>query len=415
MADGNRDHTAEQPATFGKRLYRFLTRFEVLGAVYIAVLCAAFLLDTRLLRNLFYIAGVPLFVLALPSIDWSRHATSTIARLAFVYLGYFIASGLWSDGLSLQSFADLLRVSLLLLLFLVTTLHLASSDAHFAGRLFFWFAASAGASLVTVFVASALGLLPFGARFTGFGLTDHPIIGSTLYGFALLLAAFELLPRAAALRWRIAWLAVIALCAAFMLLSGSRGPLLALIAALTVGFVMADRRMALVVAALVVAGTGAGALFGLYPIEIIYQRAESGHFEIWPQTLAAIAERPWLGHGSLALIEFELHNYDYDPGRSPHNLLLANQFYGGLPATLLLGALLLVVVRQGWRAQCEGYPIYLILLVFGLVASLFDTRSLVQNLGREWVTLWLPIALLAARESLVAAARPSSRLCPSSE
>ena len=362
------------------------------------------MLDTRLLRNLFYVAGVPLFVLALPGIDWSRHATCTIARLTLVYLGYFIASGLWSNGLSLQSFADLLRVGLLLLLFLVTTLHLTARHGRFTGRLFFWIAASAGASLVAVFVAAAVGLLPFGARFTGFGLTDHPIIGSTLYGFALLLAAFELLPRAAALRWRIAWLAVIALCAAFMLLSGSRGPLLALAVALAVGFVMADRRMALAVAALVVAGIGAGALFDFYPIEILYERDQSGHFEIWRQALAASAERPWLGHGSLADIDFE---GKHGPGRSPHNLPLANQFYGGLAATILLAGLLLTAARQGWRAVRAGKPIYLVLLAFGFTASLFDTRSLVQNLGREWITVWLPIALLAGQESVRRRTHPS--------
>src|SRR3546814_4119581 len=118
------------------------------------------------------------------------------------------------------------------------TVHLASSDARFTGRLFFWIAASAGASLVAVFAAVALGLLPLGPRFGGFGLTEHPVIGATLYGFALLLATFELLPRAPDLRLRLAWLAVIALCAALMLLSGSRGPLLALAAALAVGSAM---------------------------------------------------------------------------------------------------------------------------------------------------------------------------------
>lgn len=384
------------PLHFAKRTCHFLSRIEVVGAVYITILCAAFLLDTRLLRNLFYVAGVPLFLLALRDVDWSRHATSVIARLTLVYLGYFIASGLWSNGLSVQSFADLLRVSLLLLLFLATTLHLASSDARFAERLFFWIAAVAGASLLAVFAAATLGPLSFGRRFGGFGLTDHPVVGATLYGFALLVAAFELLPRATGLRRRLAWLAVIALCAALMLLSGSRGPLIALAAALAVGFAMADRRIALAIAALVVAGIGAGALFEFYPIEIIYQRAQSGHFEVWRQTLAAIVERPWLGHGSLVDIDFMTR---YGPRRSPHDLLLANQLYGGLPATLLLGALLLLATRQAWLAQREGQPIYLVLLVFGLVASLFDTRSLVQNLGREWITLWLPIALLAARES----------------
>jgi len=361
-------------------------------------------LDTRGLRNFFYIAGVPLILLALPTIDWSRHARSVFERLALLYLGYFTASALWSDGLSLQSFADLLRVCLLLLLFLAMTVHLAGSDPRFAGRLFFWIAAVAGASLLAVFAAAALGLLPFDARFGGFGITDHPVIGATLYGFALLVAAFELLPRATGMRPRLLWLGVVAFCGVFMLLSGSRGPLLALAAALAVGFVLADRRMALAVGVLMVAAIVAGGMFGFYPVEIIYQRAQSGHFEIWQQTVAAIAERPWFGYGSLTQIHFELQDFDYDPGRSPHNLLLANQFYGGLPATLLLGGLLGAAAWQAWRAQREGQPIYLVLLTFGLVASLFDTRSLIQNLGREWVTLWLPIALLAARGSTAAAA-----------
>ena len=203
---------------------------------------------------------------------------------------------------------------------------------------------------------------------------------------------------------RLVWLAVIVLSAVFMLVSGSRGPLLALAAALLVGLVIADRRAALGVAALLVAGIAAGALLDLRPIEILYERGQSGHFEIWQQALAAIAERPWFGHGSLVDIDFVA---PHGPGRSPHNLLLANQLYGGLPATLLLVALLLLAGRQGWRAARAGEPVYLVLLVFGCAASLFDTRSLVQNLGREWITLWLPIGLLSARESLQRRARPS--------
>jgi O-antigen ligase len=397
LADRDRDHPAGEPAALGKQVYRFLTRAEVLGAIYIAILCAAFLLGTRLHRNLFYVAALPPFLLALPALDWRRYASSTIARLALAYLAYFLLSSLWSDGLTLEAFADLLRVSLLLLLFLALTTHLATRDDRFAERLFFWFAASAGASLLAVFAAAALGLLPFGPRFTGFGLAVHPVIGATLYGVALLLAAFELLPRAAGWRPRLAWVAVILLCAAFILLSGSRGPLLALAAALVVGLAVADRRLALGVAALLAAGIAVGLLSDLRTIELLYTRSQSGHFEIWQQALAAIPERPWLGHGSLADIDFVGKD---GPGRSPHNLLLANQLYGGLPATLLLAVLLLLAARQAWRAQRGGRPVYLVLLVFGLVASLFDTRSLVQNLGREWITLWLPIGLLTAQESL---------------
>src|SRR3546814_20645829 len=150
------------------------------------------------------------------------------------------------------------------------------------------------------------------------------------------------------LRLRLAWLAVIALCAALMLLSGSRGPLLALAAALAVGFAMADRRMALTVAALVVAGIGAGVLFDLYPIELIYLRAQRGHFDIWQQTLAAIAERPRLGPGRLAQMQTEL---SFHPGRAPPNLPPGHPIHVGWRHTPLPGPLCLPAAGSSGRTS----------------------------------------------------------------
>lgn len=355
------------------------------------------MLETRGGRNLFYIAGLPIFLLQLRSFDWRWLKDSHLLQIALAYLGYFLLSGLWSSGLSWASFADLLRVSLLLALFFLITVQLGMRASRFAERAFQWYAVAAGASLVGVFAAAALGLQPFGPRFSGLGLAEHPIIGATLYGAALLMVAFELLPKATDRRLQLLWLSVIALCAAFMLLSGSRGPLLALAAALAVGFVIADRRAVLGVAILIAAGIAAGTIFDLDPIVLLYERVPSAHFEIWRETVAAIAERPVFGHGSLVDVMFEGRAR---PARSPHNLVLANQFYGGIPATALLAGLLLLALRQAFHAWGAGKPVYLVLLVFAFVASLFDTRSLVQNLGREWVTFWLPIALLAAHELL---------------
>ncbi len=368
------------------------------------LLCAGFFLETRAHRNLFYLLVLPVFLLHLWAFDWAHLKQSAIARLALCYLGYFLISGLWSDGFAWASLADLLRVSLLLSLFFLMTLRLGTRHGDFPERLSFWFAATAGASLLAVFAAAAIGHLPFGRRFIGFGLAEHPIIGSTLYGVALLLCTFVLLPRAKDWPARLAWLAVIALCAVFMLLSSSRGPLIALVAALAVGFAFADRRLAVVVLALVTAALALGVAVDLHPIELLYQRSQSGHFAIWQQAVATIAEHPWLGHGSLADIDFEGR---HGPSRSPHNLLLANHLYGGLPATLLLAALLVLALRQAWRARRAGRPVYLVLLAFGVVAALFDTRSLVQNLGREWITLWLPIGLLAAQDALSRQEKPS--------
>src|SRR3546814_8065467 len=55
LADSDRKRPAAEPAAAAKRLYSFLTRAEVAAAVYIAILCAAFVLDTRPHRNVFYV------------------------------------------------------------------------------------------------------------------------------------------------------------------------------------------------------------------------------------------------------------------------------------------------------------------------------------------------------------------------
>src|SRR3546814_15543605 len=79
----------------------------------------------------------------------------------------------------------------------------------------------------------------------------------------------------------------------------------------------------------------------------------------WSSDVCSSDLRPWLGYGSLADIEFATK---HGPGRSPHNLPLANQFYGGLPATLLLAALLLLAACQAWqtgRAEQKSRPVLL--------------------------------------------------------
>ena len=398
MADSDRDSagSTRQPAATVKKLYGFLSRAEVLAAVTIALLCAVFLLETRPLRNLFYVTALPVFLIHLRGFDWSLLRRSHLIQLALAYLGYFLLSALWSDGATWGGFADLLRVTVLLLLFLLMTLRLATIYADFEARLFLWFAAVAGLTLPVVFAVYLSVAHSTIYRLGGFGLAAHPVIGATLYGVALLAAAFVLLRGAADWPRRLAWLAVIALCALFMLLSGSRGPLLAVAAALALGIAVADRRIAIALGAFFAAVLAIGLFADVETFRQLLVRAPSGHFALWQQALDAIAERPWFGHGSLVEIDFQGKRAT---GRSPHNLLLANQLYGGLPASLLLAALLLLAFREAVIALSAGRPIYLVLLTFGLVAALFDTRSLVQNLGREWITLWLPVMLLAAGEA----------------
>ena len=359
------------------------------------MLCAAFFLETRGHRVLFYGVALPVFVLSLRELNLRSLGRTSIPKLAFAYVAYVLVSGPWTEGLLWTDMANLLRLALLVSVFFAVTALLAAGSESFEKRLFVCFALAAGLSLLVVFAVRIFGDEPDLWRLTGLGLASHPIIGATLYGSAVLIAAFCLLPQAGGMGERLLWVGVIGLGLGFMLLTASRGPLIALVCALLATTLIADRRIAMIVFSLCGVGLLAGVFLELKPVLYLYERAPSGHFDIWRQALQAIAEHPWFGHGSLAEGGFA---GKHGPSRSAHNLLLANQFYGGIPATLLLVALLGVAALWAYRAAVQGKPVYLVLLVFGFVASLFDSRSLVQNLGREWVTLWLPIGLLAAHE-----------------
>ena len=248
MAD--RNPLFDRAAGAAKKFYGLVTQTEVVAAVCIVALGAAFVLETRGHRNLFYLTAVPLFLLSLPRLGYRDLWGSALARLALAYLGYFFIAALWSDGLTLPALGNLLRVTLLALLFFVTASLLALRDRGFERRLYVWLSLVAGASLLAVFTALLAGTIVHEVRLGGFGIASHPVIGATLYGFVLLTSAFVLLPRSASWPARLLWLGVVGLCTAFMLLSGSRGPLIALAAALVLGLAIADRRIAIAVACL---------------------------------------------------------------------------------------------------------------------------------------------------------------------
>ena len=396
MADRDRESGSISAGLI--KLYHFLSRSDVVAAAYILVLCAAFVLETRGLRNLFYALALPLFLLFLLSLrqlDLRALWRSPVVKLAFAYLGYFLLSALWSHDFAWSALADLLRVSVLAALFFVVTASLALRWEAFEKQLFFWFALAGGASLLFLFATLILGTPPYYQRLTGFGLAAHPIIGASLYGIVVLISAFYLLPRAEGNGQRLLWLAVIGLAIAFILQAGSRGPLIALVAALLIAGVLAHRLATAAVIGLLGVGMLIGVLSDFLPIKLLYLRAPSGHFELWAQALDAIRDKPWFGHGSLTDFSFAS---PYGPQRSAHNLILSNQLYGGIPASLLLLALLAAAGLRAYRAARGGAAVYLLLLVFAFIASLFDSRSLFQNLGREWVTFWLPLGLLAALE-----------------
>ena len=148
--------------------------------------------------------------------------------------------------------------------------------------------------------------------------------------------------------------------------------------------------------ALLVLGAVAAAMLGAMGDLIAISRGSSYRSEIWVVVLDRIAERPWFGHGIEA---DETVPYSRGLAIHAHQMYLSNQFYGGVVATALLALMLAAAGRAAYRDfRSTGSFVLAALLIFVIVAGLFDFGRLLHTVNWVWLVFWLPIALIAGRE-----------------
>jgi O-antigen ligase len=233
-----------------------------------------------------------------------------------------------------------------------------------------------------------------GERMPGWAETRHPILGAAIIGLCLILA----LGRIGAARGgaRLALLAAVAVMAAFIWLTGSRGPLVATVAggAVLLAGLAWRRVLAVAVAAL-------AAAFGLHLydpgvigdlVAHLADRGWSQRLDIWRQSLAMIGEAPLFGHGLTALLPRAKDQF-------PHDLYLSTWLYGGAVGLALLLAGFALVARGLWRAPAmtgqEGWERLTMagLLVCAMLTGATDLAQVVKGPGPMWYVIWLPLAL----------------------
>ena len=249
----------------------------------------------------------------------------------------------------------------------------------------------AGAANATV--SDALGLLHHldVPRMHGWGVTSHPILGASVMTVAYLAALSRALDEA---EWRFAHIAAAAVMLLFILLTGSRGPMLS--AGVTTLFLLAAgpwRWRAL-------GGTAvlAGAWF-LLPAKVKHHQAfvlagrgASHRFEIWDRTLQMVGAHPLFGNGLAANLDL--------PGMTfPHDLYLSVLFYSGAVGLGLFAALAGAVTLRLWRARAAGEPGWLWMAALwtnALLSGLTDLGQIVKGPGPIWFIVWLPVGLILA-------------------
>jgi len=249
-------------------------------------------------------------------------------------------------------------------------------------------------------IGAVLSLIDFmifyqpGVRLRPWNTSDHEIAGASVYAVSGLVALY-IFHISQILKEKLYALAAFVLIFTVILLAGSRGPLLALLCSIMVlGVAYYRLRFVLVMLALI-AMLGAILYFGYdYMSDSVHIRygglirPDAYRLSIFQLAWEKIKERPLLGYGMRAY-------FDHYSARQPHNLFLGTAFYLGIPALLVLLAIVGLSFYYVLKSKADDTYKYLVLalLVFGVLGSLTDNSRIVRAPSASWLFYWMPVAM----------------------
>lgn len=363
----------------------------VLAGAFLAFVAAAFLLPTEPAYALVFYLAVVTCTLAR-----ARHGSAVQDRgyaVAVALIYWSAATLLWGrdDG---HRWVRFMVNSVMTALFVDAMMWVLREPANRArlADVLIW----AGAANAVLSVALGFLVRHDGNRLHGWGVTSHPILGASAMLAAYLAALCRVLT---VKRWRAAHAAAALAMAGFVVLTASRGPLLAGTAATLFLCAAGPWRWRALCGLAALAGVWLLLPAGLrhHQADVLVARGASHRFEIWHRTLQMVAQHPVLGNGLAANLDL--------PGMTfPHDLYLSVLFYSGAIG-LLLFALLAGIVT--WRlahdrgcddAARRDWLWMVALWMSTLLSGLTDLGQITKGPGPMWFIFWLPVGLVLARK-----------------
>jgi O-antigen ligase len=309
-------------------------------------------------------------------------------------LAILLLSGLWA-ALSILWGGEVGRLKELLYVALAVTavMSLAALNARLLWQVLLA-CALAGAAFAWWSVLYSYGVqgYPLDTRLVATGLLDHTILASQVLGVLGLVLLFMrawLPPNIPRWLWLLACLGYLL----FLLMSRSKGPILALLVCLLLSGIWTASLRALAGGALALLASVA-AVF-LMP-EVFLRDGTSYRPELLKEAWSLLQKHPWLGIGNGVEYQLPVHqlNKNYDHA---HNLYMHVAVQLGSVGALLWGGLLAVVALRAWAARGTVPGIALCAVcVFSWVALFTDGIGPWVKPREEWFTVWLPILLAFA-------------------
>jgi O-antigen ligase len=348
----------------------------------------------------FYIAAVFLpGLFLLPKIEYVlRKNRLWIAIL--LYLGYMLCSSFWSNEFSIATLWYDLKLALYILAFLMITVTIDLNQGNRIDSILrFTGICSAIAAIISMPLWYKTNPFP-DSRLIGIGTLENPNPSSFVYGFFSVLSSHYALQSKNILRK-----AVFLLCTSILLIfvffTQSRTGILATLVSqlLLIAFYLRSKRVTYGILAIVGAAFIFYMLASPWMLSRLIDISFPNRIPIWEHALDLIAAAPVFGNGYQTGFLAQIPDSTAVFG-SAHNTFLATARDGGLVG---LGLQLLVITfafRAGLRALVyNNNPIYLVLLIFGLLCMLTATDQIITRPRELWIIFWLPLALLLARET----------------
>ncbi|SDG79620.1 O-antigen ligase [Pseudomonas abietaniphila] len=186
---------------------------------------------------------------------------------------------------------------------------------------------------------------------------------------------------------RVIWGLLQACSVAFVILTGSRGSMVSLMAVAAVVVLLGGGRFyrALGVLALL-----AAAVFAIFEPSI-FQRGDSERSILMRGAIDLIQQRPWLGIGLSS-------DYEVSAGGQVfghcHNMILDTAVQYGLPFTVLWIWLWCWLGLRAWRHRAETLGMTILMVwVFATVAQQFDVFTVFGRARAMWMVVWMPFVL----------------------
>lgn len=366
--------------------------------LFVLVMCLMYVLhNIWLARTILWFLVLPtLLIAALPLRNLAPIIKSGVFATSAAFLGAIIVTSLFGDGVSGSLLWKNIRYVAAVLAFITIVAHLASRDGDFLRLLFLWLAPVAALAAIrdvgTFSHWSVSEMLTVRLQGTkGLSLYYNSNVVGLMYAMPCV-GAVAMMATRRLRSWQFVLLFVSALVLlAAVLLSGSRGSLMAALGGIGVAVLLAANwRIAVAVAALLAIAAVAALLTPLAG-ELV-QRKDSLRFELWPVYLHMVTLKPWLGYGLAFDTRVTLPNgMEVMNG---HNIFMCAAVRGGVVAALALVAVVLAAAASGWRAfRQSGEVTALALLAACLAASAVDYEIIPSDLSYLYILFWLPVAI----------------------